>query len=85
MDYEEVERLCTLGAYRWTEHIIGRMAKRNISREDVKSALASGEIIEEYPDDYPYPSSLILGRLDDDSPLHVLCGIGDNKLWMITA
>jgi len=84
LDYHEVERLCSLGAFRWTEHIISRMAKRNICREDVKHALASGEIIEEYPDDYPYPSCLVLGQSDERSPLHIVCGIGDGVLWMIT-
>jgi hypothetical protein len=84
LDYNEVKRLCKLNAYRWTDHILERMARRNISREDVKSSLEYGEIIEEYPDDYPQPSCLILGRLDCNNPLHVVCGISHDELWMIT-
>ena len=33
-----------------------------ISVEEILQALDSGEIIEEYPEDKPYPSCLILGR-----------------------
>ena len=46
----------------WTNHAISRMAQRDISQKDVKSILLFGEIIEEYNDDYPYPSYLIMGE-----------------------
>lgn len=43
--------------------------------EDVRHVLATGEVIEEYPDDTPYPSRLILGWCAS-RPLHVV--VGDN-------
>ena len=55
-----------------------------ISRDEVKDVIESGEIIENYPDDYPYPSCLILGY-SDNNPIHVVCGVSDSELWMITA
>ncbi len=58
-----------------------RMIQRGITRQDVKDAIPEGEIIEEYPDDYPYPSCLISGN----NRLHVVCGIGEGWLWIITA
>lgn len=45
----------------------------------------TGEIIEDYPDDYPYPSSLVLGQSISGQPLHLVCGIGNNTLFVITA
>lgn len=45
----------------------------------------SGEIIEEYPEDYPYCSYLILGLSIKKQYLHVVCGIGNSRLWIITA
>lgn len=57
-------------------HAIQRMFQRRISMEDVKHVLATGETIEEYPDDAPYPSRLIAGRRGG-RPLHVV--IADNK------
>lgn len=69
----------------WTAHVMQRLIKRNILRSDVKTALLNGKIIEEYPSDYPYPSCLVLGITSLNKPLHVVCGIGDDKLWIITA
>jgi len=40
-------------------------------REDVKEVLLQGKRIEDYPDDYPVPSALLLGR-SKDRPLHVV-------------
>jgi len=45
----------------------------------------TGEIIEEYPTDYPYPSCLILGYTVDDKYLHAVVGVGKEILWLITA
>ena len=85
MDQEKMKRLCASGAMRWTDHVIMRIMQRGISREDVKLAISDGEIIEEYPDDYPYPSCLIAAQLPDGRPLHIVCGMGNNELWVVTA
>ncbi len=42
-------------------HAVQRMFERKISAEEVRYVLETGEAIEEYPDDTPYPSCLILG------------------------
>ena len=42
-------------------HAVHRMFERAISAEEVRHVLETGEAIEEYPDDTPYPSLLILG------------------------
>lgn len=68
-----------------TQHILMRFQQRNISYEEIKEAIYNGEIIEEYPNDYPYPSCLILGITLKNRVLHVVVGIGESKLWFITA
>jgi ribosomal protein S18 acetylase RimI-like enzyme len=52
-------------------HAIRRMVERRISRADIHQVLERGEIIEEYPDDTPYPSRLLLGFCDS-RPIHVV-------------
>ncbi len=42
-------------------HAVQRMFERKISAEEIRYVLETGEVIEEYPDDTPYPSRLILG------------------------
>jgi hypothetical protein len=47
------------------------MFQRRIDEKDVRSILETGETIERYPDETPYPSRLILGWLGK-RPLHVV-------------
>ena len=42
-------------------HAVKRMFERDVSKECVEDVLLNGEIIENYPEDKPYPSFLILG------------------------
>jgi len=56
-------------------HAIQRMFRRRISKEDVCQVLATGEVIEEYPDDTPYPSRLVVGWCGS-RPIHVV--VADN-------
>lgn len=85
MNIELIKLLCRNNRLRWTTHIVSRLIQRSISIADVKAALMHGKIIEEYPHDYPYPSCLILGITLQNEYLHIVCGIGDNLLWLITA
>lgn len=52
-------------------HAIQRMFQRGISVEDVREVLSFGEVIEDYPEDTPYPSRLVLGWRGS-RPLHVV-------------
>jgi hypothetical protein len=52
-------------------HAIQRMFKRGIREEEVIAVLQRGETIEEYPEDSPYPSRLMLGW-QGTRPLHVV-------------
>lgn len=68
-----------------SSHANMRCIKRIIDSKDILNVLRSGEIIEQYPDDYPFPSCLELGLSVIGKLLHVCCAIGDGKLWVITA
>ncbi len=52
-------------------HALRRMVQRRVSEHEVRSALESGDAIQEYPDDVPYPSRLVLGWVGT-RPLHVV-------------
>lgn len=55
----------------FTGHATLRMAQRGLTEVDVEEVLASGDIIESYPEDTPYPSVLMLGFVGG-RPLHVV-------------
>ena len=69
----------------YREHAVKRMFERDIFEEDVEDTILNGEIIEEYPDDKPYPSFLALKSCN--KPLHVVFAknIDDNEIIVITA
>lgn len=67
-----------------TLHVLDRLRERGIAFADVVNVLMNGEIIEQYPDDYPFPSCLELGASVSGKALHVCCGVSDNKIWIIT-
>ena len=52
-------------------HALRRMFERSIRPEQVEHILAEGDVIEEYADDIPLPSKLMMGIVDG-RPLHVV-------------
>ena len=85
MNINDIKKLCNDKDIEVTSHILSRCYQRNISYTDIKHAIFNGTIIEQYENDYPYPSCLVLGKTTTNKILHVVVGIGNNKLWLITA
>lgn len=83
IDIETLKALCKKQAIRPTHHALLRLLQRNITLSDVEYALLNGEIIEQYPNDYPFPSCLVLSTAD--YPLHVVCSVADDEIWLVTA
>lgn len=67
-------------------HALRQMFSRRISDSEVQEVIARGTIIEEYPDDKPYPSYLILGVVNS-RPLHVVGAYNrdEGEIIIITA
>jgi len=64
-------------------HALERMFDRMIDPEEVEKAVLEGEIIEEYPEDKPYPSALNLYQ-SGKGPLHVVYAKADDGFVIIT-
>ena len=85
LNIENIRELASQNKIKWTEHGSLRMFERKIHREDIIRAIYNGSIIENYPNDYPFPSCLVLGIPENRQPLHIVCGIGKEYLYVITA
>lgn len=85
LDLEAARALCGTECEIITRHCQLRLEKRGIAIEDAEYAIMNGEMIEQYPDDYPFPSCLVFCILPNSLPLHVVCSIGDGYLYLITA
>ncbi|TME06219.1 MAG: DUF4258 domain-containing protein [Chloroflexi bacterium] len=55
----------------YQRHAVERMAQRGVSEEDVMQVLLTGETIQVYSGDTPFPSELILGWCNK-RPLHIV-------------
>ena len=53
-----------------TQHARKEAREDNLLLDEILYATKYGEIIEEYPDDTPYPSCLIYGRNRTGEPVH---------------
>ena len=62
------------------------MFERGISRQEVKEAVLNGIVIEDYLNDYPFPSILVADVLKS-KPLHVVVSYDAENLkcYIITA
>ena len=85
LDIEKIRTLVRQGSVVWRDHAMKRLRERKITREDVRSAIFNGEIIEDRPDDIPTPSCLILGSSIRGRYLHVICGVLDDMVYIISA
>jgi len=61
------------------------MYGRRIAPDDVARVVDAGDVIEDYPDDTPLPSRLLLGQVDG-RPLHVVAAddVADEETLVVT-
>ena len=80
LSIEDVRYYCSDDTIVLTNHLLNRIRQRHIQIEDIKNAILNGKIIEQYPNDYPFPSCLIFSE-----NMHIVCSIGEGYLYIITA
>lgn len=70
-DLEQLRIHFIAKAYLLTAHASDRAAERGIVSTEIETAIASGEVIEDYPNDKYGPSCLILGQSATGRMLHI--------------
>ena len=84
IDITDVRVLCSDETTVLTQHLQKRLRERGIKYDDIVHAIMHGEIIEQYENDFPHPSCLILGVDAGGEPLHIVCGVSGGTLWIVT-
>lgn len=85
MNIKSLQELCEYRKIKWSAHAAARIQERGISRNDVINCIMHGEIIEDYPTDFPNPSCLIFGYAVDGNVIHIVVGSDGDSLYIITA
>lgn len=68
-------------------HAIRQMSRpdRIVTPAEVEAVVATGELVEDYPEDVRGHSCLLLGFGDGGRPVHVVCSPREDYLAVITA
>lgn len=70
---DDVRHKIARDEFEYSQHAVDQSILRGIRVDELREAVASGEIIEDYPDDKYGPSCLVLGFTEHGRPLHIQC------------
>ncbi len=86
MDLNLVAQLAQSDHIAFKRHTLLRMHQRVISADEVKEALSKPVLVEDYPDDNPLPSVLVLGYTLKGRPIHAVIAMEEKEplVWVIT-
>lgn len=80
---EKITDLIGSGEILISHHARVRMFERNISTDDLITIISTGEIIEDYPEDEPCPSVLMIGLINAVA-YHTVIAICTDHIRVIT-
>lgn len=80
---EQIRAKIAAGQFEFSKHAVDQSIIRHISVQELRGAVADGEIIEDYPDDKYGPSCLIFGFTQTGKPLHIQCSYPSRPLVKI--
>ena len=84
MDIAVIREMILKGEYEFRVHALKRANSRNINPLDIRQAILTGEVIEEYPDDPRGPSCLVCGKGRSGEYIHTVCGFSGDRIWIVT-
>ena len=67
----EIRRKFAEEQFEFSKHAVDQSILRQIRVQEMKEAIASGQVIEDYPEDKYRPSCLICGLTQAQRPIHV--------------
>ncbi|MCP4112177.1 MAG: DUF4258 domain-containing protein [Desulfobacteraceae bacterium] len=68
---------------RITNHADEEAEADNLSFDEIFFSVFQGEIIEDYPNDKPYPSCLVYGNTFAGSPVHSVWAYNTENRWAV--
>jgi hypothetical protein len=83
MDIENIIKAIRDSRVRITDHADEETVDDCLTYEEIYFSVIHGEVIEDYPNDKPYPSCLILGRNFSGIPIHSVWAYNPENLWAV--
>ena len=70
-------------AFEFSQHAVDQIILRRIRVQEIREAIKTGKVIEDYPDDKYGPSCLGLGFAEEGKAIHVQCSYPSRPLVKI--
>ncbi len=83
MDIENIIDAIRSGYVRITDHADEEAFDDSLTYDEIYSSVIQGEVIEDYPNDKPYPSCLIMGKNFSGDPIHSVWAYNPENLWAV--
>lgn len=83
MDIGDIIKAIQGNKIRITDHADEEAHSDYLSFDEIFISVVQGEIIEEYPDDKPYPSCLIYGLSFRNKPIHSVWAYNSENQWAV--
>ena len=83
MDIADIAEAIRARRVRITDHAYEEAGVENLRFDGIYFSVVQGEIIEDYPEDKPYPSCLVYGRTFGGDPVHSVWAYDEEKKWVV--
>lgn len=83
MNIEDIRQAIQAGRVRITDHADEEAEADRLAFDEVYFTVMHGEVIEDYPDDKPFPSCLIYGVTFGGDPVHSVWAYNNQNRWAV--
>ena len=83
VDIDRISDAVRANRVRVTDHADEEAQSDRLSINDILGSVFQGEVIEEYPNDKPYPSCLVYGRTPRAEPVHTVWAYNEENRWVV--
>ena len=83
MEIADILNAVRSGQIRITDHADEEAQNDGLSYDEIFSSALTGAIIENYPDDKPYPSCLVAGNTFKGDPVHSVWAYNEETKWAV--
>ena len=80
---DKIREKIDAGSFEFSRHAVDQSILRSINVRELRDAVMTGEIIEDYPNDKYGPSCLFFGMTAENRPLHIQCSYPSRPLVKI--
>ena len=83
MDINKIILAIRQNRVRITDHADEEAENDQLTFDEIYFSVLNGEIVEDYPNDKPYPSCLIYGKTFTGDPVHSVWAFNEQSQWAV--